>query len=42
MPRKAKKVDRAVAKPPPIPKKLVEQFLTGPMTGEAINAAGIA
>jgi Transposase, Mutator family len=42
MPSKAKKVDRDVAKLPSIPKELVELFLTGPMTGEAINAAGIA
>ena len=27
---------------PSIPKELVAQFLTGPMTGEAINAAGLA
>lgn len=39
---RAKKVDHAVAKLPSIPKELVAQFLTGPMTGEAINAAGIA
>jgi len=42
MPNRAKKVDQAVAKLPSIPKELVAQFLTGPMTGEAINAAGIA
>jgi putative transposase len=42
MPSKAKKVDRDVAKLPSIPKELVDLFLTGPMTGEAINAAGIA
>jgi putative transposase len=42
MPSRAKKIDRAVAKLPLIPKELVNQFLTGPMTGEAINAAGIA
>ena len=42
MPSRAKKLDRAVAKLPSIPKDLVAQFLTGPMTGEAINAAGIA
>jgi transposase-like protein len=42
MPSRAKKVDRTVAKLPSIPKELVNQFLTGPMTGEAINAAGIA
>jgi putative transposase len=42
MPSKAKKVDCDVAKLPSIPKELVDLFLTGPMTGEAINAAGIA
>jgi transposase-like protein len=42
MPSRAKKVDKAVAKLPSIPKELVARFLTGPMTGEAINAAGIA
>jgi putative transposase len=42
MPSKAKKVDRDVAKLPSIPKELVDLFLTGPMTGEAINAAGVA
>ena len=42
MPNRAKKVDRDVAKLPSIPKELVELFLTGPMTGEAVNAAGIA
>ena len=42
MPNKAKKVDRDVGKQPSIPKELVNLFLTGPMTGEAINAAGIA
>lgn len=42
MPSKAKKVDRAVAKLPSIPRELVDLFLTGPMTGEAINDAGIA
>jgi hypothetical protein len=39
---RAKQIDRVVAKLPSIPKKLVNQFVTGPMTGEAINAAGIA
>src|SRR6202162_5984125 len=39
---KGRKLDRTVAKLPSIPKELVNQFLTGPMTGEAINAAGIA
>src|SRR6202162_5514282 len=42
MPSRAKKLDRAVARLPSIPKELVAQFLTGPMTGEAINAAGRA
>ncbi len=42
MPGRAKKLDQAVAKLPSIPKELANQFLTGPMTGEAINAAGIA
>jgi transposase-like protein len=42
MPSKAKKVDRDVAKLPSIPKELVDVFLTGPMTGEAINEACIA
>jgi putative transposase len=42
MPSRAKKVDRAVARLPSIPKELVSQFLTGPMTGEAINAASLA
>jgi len=42
MPSKTRKLDRAVAKLPSIPKELVERFLTGPMTGEAINAAGLA
>jgi hypothetical protein len=42
MPSRAKKVERAVAKLPSIPKELVDLFLTGPMTGEAINEAGVA
>jgi putative transposase len=42
MPSRSKKVAREVAKLPSIPKELVSQFLTGPMTGEAINAAGLA
>ena len=42
MPSRARKLDRDVAKLPSIPKELVNQFLTGPMTGEAINAAGHA
>ena len=42
MPSRAKKLDRDVAKLPSIPKELVALFMTGPMTGEAINDAGIA
>ncbi len=42
MPSRARKLDRVVTGLPSIPKELVAQFLTGPMTGEAINAAGIA
>jgi putative transposase len=42
MPSKIKKLERDVGKLPSIPKELVEHFLTGPMTGEAINAAGLA
>ena len=42
MPSRAKKLDHAVAKLPSIPKEPVTQFPTGPMTGEAINVAGIA
>lgn len=42
MPTKAKRVARDVAKLPSIPKELVNLFLTGPMTGEAINDAGAA
>ena len=42
MPSRVKQLDRTVAKLPSIPKELVDLFLTGPMTGEGINAAGIA
>ena len=42
MPSRSKKVAREVARLPSIPKELVSLFLTGPMTGEAINAAGLA
>ena len=42
MPGRAKKLVREVAKLPSIPKELVSLFLTGPMTGEAINEAGLA
>lgn len=42
MPSRAKRVEREVARLPSIPKELVGLFLTGPMTGEAINEAGMA
>ena len=42
MPSRAKMLGRDVAKQPSIVKELVDHFLTGPMTGEAIDAAGIA
>ena len=40
MPSRTKQLDRTVANLPSIPKELVAQFLTGPMTGAAIDAAG--
>ena len=40
MPSRAKKLDRAIAKLPSIPKDLVDRFLTGPLTAEAIGADG--
>lgn len=42
MPSKVRKLERAVAKLPTIPKELVERFLSGPMTQEAVNAASLA
>jgi putative transposase len=39
---RAKKVMRDVSKLPSVPKELVAHFLTGPMTGEAIELAGVA
>jgi len=42
MPSRAKQIDRTVAKLPSIPKDLVKQFLTGPMTAEAVNATSLA
>ncbi|MGH7105346.1 MAG: hypothetical protein ACREFT_02440 [Acetobacteraceae bacterium] len=41
MPSRAERLARDVAKQPSIPKELVEHFLTGSMSGEAINAAGL-
>ena len=42
MPSKVRKLEREVTKLPTIPKELVERFLTGPMTQEAVNAASLA
>ena len=42
MPSKTKNLEREVSKLPSIPKELVNQFLTGPMTQEAVNAASLA
>jgi len=39
---RTKKVMRDVTKLPSVPKELVAHFLTGPMTGEAIELAGVA
>lgn len=42
MPSKTKKVAAATASLPPIPKELIDQFGSGPMSGEAVNAATLA
>ena len=42
MPSRGKTTERAVAKSPPIPRELVNMFVSGPMTGEAINEASLA
>ena len=42
MPSKAKAVKAAMAALPSIPKELIDQFVTGPMSAEAVNAASIA
>ena len=42
MPSKTKKVEMAMAKLPSIPKELIDHFVKGPMTGEAVNAASLA
>ena len=39
---KAKRVSRDVGNLPSVPKELVAHFLTGPMTGESIETAGVA
>lgn len=46
MPSKTKLKSAAIAARsaalPKIPKELIDQFVTGPMTGEAVNAASMA
>jgi transposase-like protein len=42
MPSKTKKSAKAAAALPRIPKELIDAFCTGPMTGEAVNAASMA
>jgi putative transposase len=46
MPSKTKLKNAAIAAKsaalPKIPKELIDQFVTGPMTGEAVNAASMA
>jgi transposase-like protein len=42
MPSKTKKVAAAMAALPSIPEELIDQFVTGPMSAEAVNAASMA
>jgi putative transposase len=42
MPTKTEKVAAAMAALPKIPKELIDAFCSGPMTGEAVNAAAMA
>ena len=42
MPTKTEKSIAAAAALPLIPKELIDQFVTGPMSGEAVNAATVA
>ena len=42
MPSRTKKVATTMAALPSIPKELIDHFVTGPMTGEAVNAASVA
>jgi putative transposase len=42
MPTKTEKVAAAMAALPKIPKELIDAFYSGPMTGEAVNAATMA
>src|ERR1700690_2182740 len=42
MPRKPKTATEAQTALPSIPKELIDQFVTGPMSAEAVNAASAA
>ena len=42
MPSKSKKLAAFAANLPTIPKELIDQFVTGPMSGEAVNDACLA
>ena len=42
MPRKAKSAARDLSHVPPIPKELIKQFVSGAMSGEAVNDAALA
>lgn len=42
MPSKTKQIELAMAKLPSIPKELIDHFVKGPLTGEAVNAASVA
>jgi len=42
MPSKTKRAAAAKAALPQIPKELIDQFVTGPMSAEAVNAASVA
>ncbi len=42
MPRKTKKAAVAATELPSIPKELIDQFVTGPMSAEVVNAASMA
>ena len=42
MPRKTKTAAAAAAALPSIPKELIDQFVSGPVSAEAVNAASMA
>jgi putative transposase len=42
VPRKTKTATAAEAPLPSIPKQLIDQFVTGPMSAKAVNAASMA